>query len=165
MESIKVRSTVLAQKVFLTKSGMANFFCPECGTARHMDVSKYRSIGKEVRLKVTCSCGHKYSAVLERRQYVRKKVLLKGKVRQKGRDYHVDVINISRYGLRIKSNGPLDLNPQEKVILEFQLDDTGQSIVKKEIIIRTVQKPEFGAEFVEKNHYDKLGTYLLFHFS
>ena len=155
----------MTQKVFLNQSGKASFSCPECGKTRQMDVSKFKNIGKEVKLKVTCACKHKFPVILERRQYIRKQVALKGKIYLSDGQYHVQVINISRYGMRIKTNGALNINLMDKVILEVQLDDATQSIVKREMIVKTIKIPELGLEFVEKNHYDKLGSYLLFHLS
>ena len=53
----------------------------------------------------------------------------------------------------------------DKIVLEFVLDDSSHSTVTKEVIVRTMRRPEFGLEFVDRDHYDKLGTYLLFNFS
>ncbi|MCF6248711.1 MAG: PilZ domain-containing protein [Desulfobacula sp.] len=155
----------MTQKVFITRSGTANFFCPECGKTRQMDVTKFRDIKKEVKLKVTCSCKHKFSVILERRQHIRMQVNLKGVVLLSGKKYPVDIINISRFGLRVRTKGSLDLKLLDKVFLEFVLDDASGSTVTKEVVVRTIRQPEFGLEFVERDHYDKLGTYLLFNFS
>ncbi len=155
----------MAQKIFLTKSGTASFFCPECGKTKQMDITKFRDIKKEVKLKATCSCKHKFSVILERRQHIRMKVNLKGLVLLNGKKFPVDIFNISRFGLRAKARGPLDLKILDKVLLEFVLDDSSHSTVTKEVIIRTISQPEYGFEFVERNHYDKLGKYLLFNFS
>ncbi len=129
-----------------------------------MDVSKYRDIQKEVKLKCTCKCKHTFSVTLERRQQVRKKVLLTGGVLLNQKQYPVDIINISRIGLRIKTKGRLDISLLDRVELEFTLDDATRSVVRKKLLARTMRENEIGLEFVDKNHYDKLGSYLLFHF-
>ncbi len=155
----------MSQTVFLTKSGTANFFCPECGKSRQMDVVKFRDIKKKVKLKVTCSCKHKFSVILERRQHIRMMVNLKGVILLNGNKFPIDIIDISRLGLRTKTKGLLDLKLLDKVFIEFVLDDSSHSTITKEMIVRTICHPELGLEFVDEDHYDKLGTYLLFHFS
>jgi len=154
----------MTQRIYLTKSGTAGIACPECGKNRQMDVSKYRDIQKEVKLKCTCKCKHTFSVTLERRQQVRKKVLLTGGVLLNQKQYPVDIINISRIGLRIKTKGRLDISLLDRVELEFTLDDATRSVVRKKLLARTMRENEIGLEFVDKNHYDKLGSYLLFHF-
>lgn len=155
----------MTQRVFLTKSGTANIYCPECGEIRKMDVTRFQDIKKEVKLKCTCKCKHVFSVVLERRQHIRKKVSFQGVVLFNQKKYPVDVINISRRGLRIRTMGRLDIKLLDKVNIEFILDDATNSQVRKEMIARTMRENEIGLEFLDQNHYDKLGPYLLFHFS
>lgn len=156
----------MVQKVFLTRSGNANFICPECGKTRPVDVNKFKDVEKEVRLKCTCtSCKHVFPVLLERRQHIRMAVDLEGSILLGEKKYPVKVMNISRYGIRVRTRGALDLKLLDQITVEFVLDDSQQSNVRKEVIIRTMFPPEYGLEFVEKDHYDKLGPYLLFHFS
>ncbi|MCK5164607.1 MAG: PilZ domain-containing protein [Desulfobacula sp.] len=155
----------MALKVFITRSGNANFSCPECGQTRQMDVSKYRNVDKEVKLKYTCTCKHVFSVILERRKHVRKDVNLNGEIILGNKRYPVNVKDISRLGLKIRTKGILDLHLQDKVAVEFILDDAGGSRVSKEVIIRKIDQADLGVEFVSHDHYDKLGTYLLFHFN
>jgi hypothetical protein len=150
------------QKAFVTKSGSATFLCPECGKAKHMDVSKFSNITKEVKLKCTCSCKHVFSVILERRQHVRKNVNLKGQLTFGKKCEPVDVIDISRLGLKIRAAKPLDLNIQDKVVLAFVLDDINQSRVSKSLIVKTIHKNEVGLKFVSDEHYDKFGNYILY---
>lgn len=153
-----------AQRVFQTRSGNANFSCPECGALRTMDVSKFQDIDKEIKLKCTCKCKHVFSVVLERRLQIRKKVNLNGEVLLDQKRYPVDIINISRHGLRIRTRGRLDISLLDKVVIDFVLDDSTHSRVSKVMIARTMRENEIGLEFVDGDHYDKLGSYLLFHF-
>ena len=155
----------MAQRAFITRSGTANFSCPECGKNRQMDVTRFREAQKEVKLKCTCKCGHVFSVILERRLDVRKKVSLPGVVHLNRKRYPVDVINISRLGLRIRTRGRLEINLLDKVNIEFVLDDAANSTVRKEMIARTMRENQIGLEFVDDKHYDKLGPYLLFHLS
>jgi len=155
----------MAQKVFVTNSGKANFSCPECGKTRQMDVSRFHNVDKEVKLKCTCTCKHKFSVVLERRKHIRKGVDLEGQILFEKEKYPVKVLDISRLGLKIRTDEILDLNPGDKTVIDFILDDAGSSKVSKEVIVRTVNETDIGTEFSSHDHYDKLGTYILFHFS
>ena len=153
----------MIQKVFATSSGKAVFTCPECGKARHMDVSKYKDVEKAVKLKYTCPCSHKFSVLLERRQHVRKKVNLKGTLIVDHKKYPVELIDISRRGIRGRSNDRIPVSPGQSVRLEFTLDDSNSSTVSKDMQVRSVVLPHIGMEFSSTDHYDKLGPYLLFH--
>jgi len=74
------------------------------------------------------------------------------------------ITDLSRSGLRIKLNFPQKLEPGDKLDLEFTLDDKLRSVVKKEVIVRSVKDLSIGLEFVYSEHFDKLGPYLLFNF-
>jgi len=154
----------MAQKVFITKSGKANFSCPECGKARQLDVSRFNSVEKEVKLKCKCQCKNVFSVILERRKQTRKKVDLSGILVLGKKKHPVNVIDISRLGLKIRAKELLNLNPQDRIVLKFTLDDVDKSQVSKEVIIRSINQTNIGAEFLSLEHYDKLGSYLLFHF-
>ncbi len=156
----------MIQKVFVTKKGKANFTCPECSIIKQMDVSKFGNINKKVNLKVTCSkCKYKFSVDLERRQHVRKTVELEGFLNIKNEKFSVKIVDISRLGLKIKTTTLLDLNIGDKMILDFVLDDATHSNVSKEVKIKKINERDIGVEFLSLDHYDKLGTYLLFQFN
>ncbi len=155
----------MAQKVFITKSGKANITCPECEKVRSMDVSKFTSVDKAVSLKVTCACGHGFSVTLERRLHFRKPVSLNGQVVYKDKKYLLKILDISRLGLKLRTDKPIDIQKGEKLIIDFTLDDAWQSQVEKEVIVRKINGTDIGVEFVSRDHYDRFGPYLLFHFS
>ncbi|NOX34375.1 MAG: PilZ domain-containing protein [Deltaproteobacteria bacterium] len=155
----------MTQKAFLTKSGKANFSCPECGKTRQMDVSRFTNVEKEVKLKCTCTCRHVFSVVIERRMHIRKKVDLSGALLFGNKRHPVKVVDISRLGLKLRTKGLPDLNPGDRVVIEFTLDDAWNSLVSKEVNIKKINQKDIGVEFSSRDHYDKLGTYLLFHFS
>jgi hypothetical protein len=151
-------------KVFLTKSGKANFTCPECGHIRQMDVTKFKKMDREVKLKCTCKCQNVFSVILERRRHIRKKVHLPGELLMGKQKYPININDISKVGLKIHTKDVLDLDVEDKIILEFILDDTDNSKVSKEVIVKKINQTQIGGKFSSKDHYDKLGTYLLFHF-
>ncbi|MBW1892446.1 MAG: PilZ domain-containing protein [Deltaproteobacteria bacterium] len=156
----------MSQKVFIAQNNTATFVCPECQKSKTTDVSKYKNIETAVRVKCKCPCGHSYSVLLERRKHIRKNLNLTGtfiNIKNSGRG-NMTVTDLSRSGLRIKLNSPQDLVPGDKLNLEFILDDKQRSVVNKEVIVRSIKNLSIGAEFSHTEHYDKLGSYLLFNF-
>lgn len=154
----------MTQKIFLTKSGKAVISCPECGKTKLTDTERFSHREKPIRLKVTCKCSHIFSVVLERRKLVRKKVKLSGIFIIGKKKYSIIINNISRHGLEIRSERVLDLNLDDKVVVEFNLDDAHHSRVVKEVAIKKIDKQYINVEFLSQQHYDRLGVYLLFHF-
>ena len=154
----------MAEKIFLTKNAEAVVLCPECGKTKMIDFEKFIDVDKEIKLKVTCKCSHVFSVILERRKHVRKQVDFHGGLINDNKKYSIDVIDISRMGLKLRTKEVLDLNPDDKVVIEFTLDDAGRSKISKDGIIRKIVKKYIGVEFLSQRHYDKFGTYLLYDF-
>jgi 5-keto 4-deoxyuronate isomerase len=152
----------MSQKAFVTKSGKANFKCPECNKVKQMDVSRYTDIDKEVKLKCTCACKHVFSVLLERRRHIRKNVALEGQLFCEGQQSLIMVVDVSRIGLRLKTSKKLKLNVGSKAVVKFTLDDVHRSMVSKEVVIKSVSDRSVGVEFLSYDHYDKFGNYILF---
>ena len=152
----------MIQKVFLTKSGKAEFSCPECSKRKQMDISKFINVNKEIRLKITCKCSHIFSVILERRKHLRIDVHLPGVLIAGTQQFPVIVKDISKQGLKIKTKKILNLNIDDKITIKFVLDDAQKSKVSKDIIIKKMDKTYIGTKFVSGEHYDKFGAYLLF---
>ena len=79
-------------------------------------------------------------------------------------NYSIDVIDILRMGLKFCTEEVLDLNHDDKVVIEFILDDADGSKISKDVIIRKIDKEYIGAEFLYQSHYDNFGKDLLFNF-
>ena len=151
-------------KIFLTKSGKAGISCPECGKTKLMDIERFSHRDKAIRLKITCKCSHIFSVFLERRKNVRKNVILIGELIAGKKKYSIVINDISKKGLKIRTERVLDLKRGDKVDIEFRLDDAGRSRVSKEIVIKKIDQQYINVEFLSRQHYDKFGVYLLFHF-
>ncbi len=154
------------QKAFVNNNGVAIFTCPKCQTAKHVDAKKYRQLDKVIRVNVRCSCGHSYKAMLERRQFFRKSVELKGiYFLSDGNRGTLTIKDISRTGINFETNTDVELAVGDKFMVEFYLDDTHKTMIKKEIVIRSIKGSSIGAEFFTidpNNVYDKaLGFYLM----
>ncbi len=154
------------EKIFIGSNDMATFSCPQCSKTKTANVSRYKNIEKAVRVKCKCPCGHSYTVLLERRKHIRKNLELAGAyISEKGGERgSMVVIDLSRSGVRIKLNMTANIEIGDKLMLEFNLDDQQQSLISKEIIVRSINDLLIGAEFLSKEHFDKLGSYLLYNF-
>lgn len=64
--------------------------------------------------------------------------------------------------VRIQFNFMQDVAPGDRLDIEFTLDDRERSLIKKEVVVRSVNGKSVGAEFTSTEHYERLGPYLLF---
>lgn len=154
----------MSEKVFITQKNTATFVCPACQKSKTADVSKYKEAETAVRVKCKCPCGHTYSVLLERRKHIRKNLSLIGTFTNKktSANGNMTVTDLSRSGLRIKLNFPQDLKPGDSLTLNFTLDDKQRSSVTKDVVVRSVHNLSIGAEFSHYEHFDPLGSYLLY---
>ncbi len=159
------------KKIFVKSDNMATLVCDGCGKRYRRDVSRFTRLEREVRLKWTCPCGAINRATLERRNHIRFKVNLSGKFSfysQDGKFSMVPlvVVDISRGGLQFKRRTGLGRYPFQEgdhLTVQFDLDDQDRSSVYREVGVRAIRKDgSVGAEFVSKEHYDRLGPYLLY---
>ena len=112
-----------------------------------------------------CKCKHQFSVLLERRRFIRKDKELSGYVIDGGKRIPLKVLDISKYGIKIKlftRNQPVE---DDILTIEFILDDPGRSRVTTKVRVRRIiPSGALGCEFLEADHYDNLGKYFLFHF-
>ncbi len=76
----------------------------------------------------------------------------------------MNVIDVSRNGLKLQlvSGAQRNFQVGEKLLVEFQLNDQTKSHLKKEVVVKTVNRQFIGTEFVSDNFYENaLGFYLL----
>jgi hypothetical protein len=152
----------MTEKVFVSEKRTATFVCPECKRTKTTDVSAYLKSDKLIKVKCRCTCGHAYSALLERRKFFRKETSLPGvytSVKKERRP--MTVMNLSRTGLKFKLHASDTLKAGDRLVVEFNLDDPQQSLIRKEVIVKNIKNSNIGAAFVSTDEYDKLGFYLM----
>lgn len=162
----------MIQKLFVNKNGQIHLSCPKCDKSRHKNVSKYMalSLDQAIQFNYNCPCGNSFSVMVERRRSVRKKVNFKGKLIYNRQEYNVlvfdiVVLDISRFGLKIRLIDKFNIREGQKIDVKFQLDDKTKSNVSKKAVVRNVEPPNIGVEFPSGSHYDKFGAYILFYFN
>ena len=122
------------------------------------------------RFKVKCKrCGHPYRVVIEKRGHYRKMVDLPGtytylvddRPRDKG---SMRVIDVSRSGLKIRLPGKPYFVAGDRLMIEFHLDDTNQSLIRKKVEIKKIFDQELGVAFTSVHPSDPsdkaLGFYM-----
>jgi len=148
----------MLEKVFVNDNNIAVFICPECKKTRNVNVLKYKNLDKASKIKCKCSCGNSYYSILEKRKYYRKKIDCQGIyiniVSSIGIDFLEEVgrgtlrvTDISRTGLQLTINLQNDFSVNDKIMVEFRLDDKQKTLIKKEVIIKNIDGTEIGVEF------------------
>ena len=145
---------------------MATFSCPQCTRTRTVDVSKYATLDKMVKVNVKCPCGNAYKAILEKRKQYRKETnlpgtyihFIDGQPQNRGL---LTIEDISTTGVKLKLNVKQNFAIGDQMKIEFHLDDSQRTLIKKTVIIRNQRNQFIGAEFAPFETVDKaLGFYL-----
>jgi hypothetical protein len=159
----------MAQKVYITHNNMVTFTCPKCEQPRVIELADHPELEKTDKARVKCTCGHKYSVIIERRKQYRVATNFAGEFRQIVDDKEIDrglmtVIDMSRAGLKIRLNVERKLEVGDRLALEFRLDDSQRTLIQKEVVIKKIFGLELGVEFTSihpSNPSDRaLGFYM-----
>jgi len=157
----------MVEKVYITNTNMATFICPQCKKNLTVDVSKYAKIDQTVKVKSKCSCGNSWISVLEKRKQYRKganlkgiyKYIVDGKEADRGK---MTIMDISAGGVKLKLDVDRNLKTGNLLELEFKLDDSKQTLMRKTVIIRNASSPYYGAAFNDSAAIDPvMGFYLM----
>jgi hypothetical protein len=157
----------MVERVYPSDKNKATFICPKCKTSKTVDVSKFIKIARIVRVNSTCSCGHKWTSVLEKRKQYRKVTnlpgtyahFIDGKTADRG---GMKVTDVSAGGVKLKLNVQRDIQVGDHLNIEFHLDDSKRTLIKKDVVVKNVDDIYVGVAFRSADPYDpKLGFYLM----
>jgi len=157
---------IMTEKVYVTSKQMATFICPLCQKSKTVNVSKYASLDKKVKVKVTCPCGYNYTSILEKRKKYRKATNLPGSFvhlveGRPARGGLMKVKDLSTSGLKIHVNTEHHCAVGDIIQVEFSLDDNHRTLIRKKVIVRNIVGQNIGTEFAPTEPIDKaLGFYL-----
>jgi len=156
----------MVEKVYVTSKQMATFICPKCQKSKTVNVSQYATLDKMVNVQVTCPCGYGYTSILEKRKKYRKATNLPGAFihlidgLQVGSGL-MKVRDLSTFGLKIHINTQHHCTVGDVIQVEFSLDDSHRTLIKKKVIIRNIVGQNIGTEFAPTEPIDQaLGFYL-----
>ena len=151
-----------SQKSFVKSGDEATISCPQCNSTKIIAVRQFRQ--RLHMLKVKCRCGYSFKVQLEFRRHYRKETDLQGlynSVPPAISSGKAKIINLSLSGACFELRGMHDLKIGQKGVLIFTLDNRKETVLTKNIFIRTVTGNRIGGEFVEDRAFDKeLGFYL-----
>jgi hypothetical protein len=157
----------MVERVYPTESNKATFICPKCKNTKTVDVSKFAHTTNTVKVNSRCSCGHKWTSVLEKRKQYRKKVDLPGtysfisgtKATDRG---GMKITDLSAGGVKLKLNVQRSLQVGDRLNIEFRLDDNKKTLIKKDVVVKNISDTSIGVAFRSTDPYDPvLGFYLM----
>ena len=156
----------MIEKVYISSKQMATFVCPNCEKSKTVNVSKYADLDKIIKVNVKCPCGCAYTSLLEKRRKYRKETKLHGSyirlVDGKEMESGLMIVrDLSISGMKLQINDQHGCEVGDVMRVEFHLDDTQRSFIRKKVIVRNIKKTEIGTELAPTEAVDKpLGFYL-----
>ncbi|MBW1891576.1 MAG: PilZ domain-containing protein [Deltaproteobacteria bacterium] len=157
----------MIKTIYISATNHATITCPQCETTKTVDVSRYAGMEQTVRVKSRCACGHTWTSVLEKRKQYRKGVSLPGTFTHivDGNPLHkgtMAVTDLSAGGLKIKLGEPFDLRSNDKLHVEFHLNDARHTLISKNVLVKNVDGLYIGVAFSRSEPDDPaLGFYLM----
>lgn len=154
---------ISANKSFVKEDNKATLVCPACNSAKTIDVVQFRN--RQHILKVKCRCGNSFKVQLEFRRHFRKNTELRGTYDIKPPAVGggiTKITNLSLSGACFEIRGIHDLKIGQVGSLVFTLDNRKETVLFKQVVIKSVAGNKIGCEFVEDRAFEKeLGFYLL----
>jgi hypothetical protein len=157
----------MVTKVYISPSNTATIVCPRCEKTKTVDVGQYVQMNQTVRVKSKCTCGHEWTSVLEKRRQYRKAVSFPGVYKQLEQGREVDqgimtVVDLSLTGLKLKLNVKRNFKLDARLLVEFHLDDSRRTLMRKNVDVKNVSGLYVGVAFSRTEQQDPaLGFYLM----
>ncbi len=152
------------EKTFVKDDDVAIIVCPTCSAAKSISVAQYRNAQHLITVK--CKCGKTFKILLDFRQSYRKPTNLTGTYSMHPPAVGgglVKIKNVSLSGLCFEVHGVHDIRIGQRALLEFTLDNRKETLIKKQVIIRSIRGRDIGCEFHQDQAFEKdLGFYLRF---
>lgn len=156
--------------IYTNADNQATIVCEHCSKTKSVPAANFREIFKP--LKVRCGCGTTFFIRIEIRKFYRKKTRLNGEYTrlnanssafaEKG---HILVEDLSRTGIGFCTTSPHTLQVDKVVVVQFTLDDSQRTHIRKNATVRRVSEYTIGAEFLDFTSYcaenRTLGFYLM----
>jgi len=154
-------------KSYVRPDNTAVLTCPKCHQQKVILADKFK--GPRHKLTIKCLCQNVFTAYIEFRKRVRKKVILRGTYinhTQKDISGVFYVENISVTGLALSRVNVENFKVADELSLKFALDDEQQTEFKKKAIVRSVREYTIGCEFeqYEDDFGSPLGHYITYEY-
>ncbi len=150
-------------KLHVRNNNTATLVCPNCGTIKHIAAERFRHIRHTV--TVRCRCQKILTILFDFRRNYRKQTNLTGmyEIATQGGigGGLIHIHNISRGGLGFTISGLHRIEKGQELLLEFQLNDKMKTVLKKRVIVKSVQQNTIGCQFTDNAEMEKaLGFFL-----
>jgi hypothetical protein len=154
----------------------ATFVCPVCSQRKTISVRQHVKKETAVEIKSTCTCGHSWKSILERRRHYRKPVKLRGRYTFRNDVFleegltagsfvgkgKMKVVDLSLKGLKIEFNNRPELHVNDLLAVEFRLKDKKRTQIRENASVRSIEGHCVGSAFgPEVSGNTSLGFYLL----
>ncbi|MBC2717307.1 MAG: PilZ domain-containing protein [Desulfobacteraceae bacterium] len=173
------------KSIYVNSENKATIVCPGCGREKTIDASKFMKVDGPVKIKYKFKCDYcarksKKSkdqtstdmpdptsiVILERRKSYRKKVDFPGfLIDQRGKKEMIVINDLSRTGLKFSLKSPWPLNIDDKITIQFHLDNNPRTLIKKETLVKKIDKLMISVEFSSIRSYSEtdkaIGFYLM----
>jgi len=151
-----------SQSVFLRQVRKKNrLICNQCRATIELTPEQMA----DSPVKVQCNCGNQLQVDADGRKYPRRDAKLAGHYMkpETGETGAIVIDNISFGGIRFHTeNDAHSIAHDDRLQLQFTLDDKAQSVVSKKISVRYVLWNTVGAQFIDTANFDpQLAAYLM----
>ena len=155
------------QKTYISSQKRAKIVCPQCLKYRVIDATNYIHLDRKVMVNVKCPCGNKFRTILEKRSQYRKKTNFVGLFkhmlgRQEIARGLMTVRDLSINGVKIEINDYYNICIDDRLQIEFHLDDSRRSLIQKSVIVKNINYPFIGTGFSPTENMDKVLGFFLF---
>ena len=149
-------------KSFVIEGGKAHIVCPSCSHAATIRVDMDRN--HKHAFKVKCKCKKTFNLQLEFRKQYRKPTELEGSYaleKATTGNNRIQVVDLSLTGACFEVMGIHDIQPGQRGTIVFTLDNRKETVLDKNVIIRSVSGKRIGCEFADDTAFDRdLGFYV-----
>jgi hypothetical protein len=149
------------QNVFLRKLHKKNrLTCKQCRSAIVLTPEETA----DPPVEVPCPCGNKIQVDADGRKFPRRAASLSGHyMKQNGETGTITIDNISFGGIRFHTEDDTHrIAYDDRLQLQFTLDDEAQSVVSTKISVRYVLWNTVGGQFIDTANFDQhLASYLM----
>lgn len=163
-KATKGGKSIPSQKIYIGNRDKVPITCGRCGLTRYMDVTKIGNLYRPFR--VNCSCRFSFLVIFEKRGYYRKVTDLTGycaRLDSEGVDWMITVENLSQTGIGFRTLETNDITVNERLKIEFALDNEQKAVVKTPLIVACVKDRYVGGKFQDLPEHAKkqIGFYLM----
>ncbi|OPY13125.1 MAG: PilZ domain protein [Syntrophus sp. PtaB.Bin001] len=154
------------QNVSVDEKGQAWITCDSCKHTSIVDLSNHGA-GVNIMNYKCLKCGTEFEVTCEFRKFYRKEVGLNGTFIQqkplKEQAGRIEIIDISRIGLKFKTRVNFDFKPGYILKLTFTLNNRNKTILNQLIEVKWVSGQIVGGEFINMDQWTRqqLGFYFM----